>query len=63
MLDLKFIRENAEIVKKALKDRNSNINVDLILGFDAKRREILGESEELRHKKKVMSQKIGQKIA
>jgi len=63
MLDLKFIRENAEIVKKAVKDRNMDLNVDLILGFDSKRRAILKESEDLKHKKNVMSQKIGKKIA
>lgn len=63
MLDLKFIRENADVVKKAIKDRAMDLNIDELLTLDAKRREILKEAEALKHKKKVMSQKIGQKIA
>jgi len=62
MLDLKFIRENKELVKKAIKDRNLDINIDEMLGIDAKRREIIRKVEELKHKKNVMSQKIGEKI-
>ena len=63
MLDLRFIRENAEIVKKAVKDRNMDVDIAKLLDFDSKRRKILKESEVLKHKKKVMSQEIGQKIA
>ena len=63
MLDLKFIRENTEIVKKAVKDRKMDADIDKILDFDAKRRDILKESETLKHKKNIMSQEIGQKIA
>jgi seryl-tRNA synthetase len=63
MLDLKFIRENPEIVKKSIKDRALTLNIDELLAIDSKRREILKEMEELKHKKNVMSQEIGQKIA
>ncbi len=63
MLDLKFIRENKDIVKKAIKDRNLDLNIEGLLATDAKRRGILTEVEALKHKKNVMSQEIGQKIA
>jgi seryl-tRNA synthetase len=63
MLDLKFIRENKDIVKKAVKDRNITLDIEGLLSLDSKRREILKESEALKHKKNTMSQEIGQKIA
>ena len=63
MLNLKFIRENEEIVKKSVKDRNIDLNIDNLLKLDSKRRDILKESEVLKHKKNTMSQEIGKKIA
>ena len=63
MLDLKFIRENRDIVKKAIKDRSLDLNIEELLAVDAKRREMLKEVEALKYKKKVMSREIGQKIA
>ena len=63
MLDLKFIRENKDIVKKAVKDRNITLDIGELLDLDSKRREILKESEALKHKKNTMSQEIGKKIA
>ena len=63
MLDLKFIRENADTVKKAINDRDMKLDIDELLAVDAKRREMLKEVEALKHKKNVMSQEIGQKIA
>ena len=63
MLELRFIRENKEIVKKAIKDRDLTLDVEELLAIDSKRREMLKEAEAFRHKKNVMSQEIGQKIA
>lgn len=48
MLDIKFIRENPAIVKKAIKDRNLELNIDELLNLDAYKRKILVESEELK---------------
>jgi len=39
MLDLKFIRENADLVKKNCANRLVNVNVDLLLELDVKKRE------------------------
>jgi len=51
MLDIKFIRENTEAVKKSLKDRNSKLNIDEVIEVDNSRRKILLELEELRAQK------------
>ena len=48
MLDLKFIRENPDIVRKAIEDKNESGDVDKILELDAKRREIIQEVEKLK---------------
>ena len=40
MLDINFIRENTEIVKKAVADKGINLNVDELLNVDKKRREL-----------------------
>ncbi|MBL7071120.1 MAG: serine--tRNA ligase [Candidatus Omnitrophica bacterium] len=63
MLDIKFIREYPDIVKKSLKDRNTKLDIDELLSLDTKRRELLTEVEALKHKKNTLSQKIGQKLA
>ncbi len=52
MLDIKFIRENAEFVKKATKDKGFDETViDKLLVVDKERREFIGKSEEIRAKK------------
>ncbi|HOB15632.1 MAG TPA: serine--tRNA ligase [Defluviitoga sp.] len=49
MVDLKFIRENPEIVKEALKKRNTEDDlIDEILNLDEQRRAFLKEVENLR---------------
>jgi seryl-tRNA synthetase len=63
MLDLKFIRENKDIVRKAVKDRGMTLDIEELLSIDSKRRQMLKEVEGLKHKKNIMSQEIGQKIA
>ncbi len=58
MLDMKFIRENIEVVKKSLEDRNSKINLDEFIGLDEKRRRILSELENLRARKNKANDEI-----
>ena len=48
MLEMRFVRENIELVKENLKKRNSDYNVDELLSFDVKRRELLQEVEVLK---------------
>lgn len=59
MLDPKFIRENPEVVKIALKNRNRGVEtVDEFLSVDAKRRELQTRYDELRAQKNQASEKI-----
>lgn len=62
MLDLKFIRENVELVKKAAKQKKSDVNIDEIIALDEKRRELIREGENLKQKRNEESKKIGQLI-
>lgn len=48
MLDIKFIRENKELVKKAARDKNRKVDLDRLLVVDEKRRKLIGEIEEKR---------------
>jgi seryl-tRNA synthetase len=55
MLDLKFIRENPEIVRKAITDRHDNTPVDEIIKLDAERRQNIVKLDDLRHYRKAIS--------
>jgi len=48
MLDIKFIRENTDAVKKALKDRGNKLDLKPLLKLDIQRRKILAEVEDLK---------------
>ena len=61
MLDLKFIRENLEVVKNKLSQRNSDIDLDRLVEIDLKRREIIQEVETLRNERNTVSEIIAAK--
>ncbi|MCM8797596.1 MAG: serine--tRNA ligase [Candidatus Omnitrophica bacterium] len=48
MLDIKFIRENTDLVRRTLESRNLKLNLDELLLADNTRRKLLVELEELR---------------
>ncbi len=48
MLDIKFIEENKEEVKKAVKVKGLDVDIDLLLGLNNKRKELLKGIEDLR---------------
>ncbi|MDD4939556.1 MAG: serine--tRNA ligase [Candidatus Omnitrophica bacterium] len=58
MLDLRFIRENSELVKKSLKDRNLQLDLDGFLKLEDSRRKILTELEDLRRQKNKANDEI-----
>ena len=60
MLDVKFIRENPELVKAAVKNKRENVDVDAFLELDKERRRLLTEVEELKRRKNEASSKIAQ---
>ncbi|MDD5116756.1 MAG: serine--tRNA ligase [Candidatus Omnitrophica bacterium] len=47
MLDIRFIRENRDLVKQAIRNRALQIDVDAVIGIDDARRKALSEFEEL----------------
>jgi seryl-tRNA synthetase len=59
MLDLKFVRENPDIVKEAAKNKNESADVDKILELDIRRRDIIAEVEQL----KALRNKVSEQIA
>lgn len=59
MLDIKFVRNNPEIIKETLLRRNySNINISRLFSLEGQRREILTRLEELRHQRNEVSKEI-----
>ncbi len=60
MLELKFVRDNIELLEEALKKRGKDISLNEFKELDEKRRELLYETEQLKHRRNVVSDKIGQ---
>lgn len=58
MLDIKFIRENSELVKAGLASKNEFNKVDELLNIDKKRRELITKTEELKSRKNKVSADI-----
>ena len=59
MLDLRFIRENPDLVKEALVKLNTTAPLDEILSLDKQRRRLLSEVEALRARRNAVSKEIG----
>ena len=57
ILDIRFIRENPDVVKAAARKKHFDCDVDKILGLDGKRRSMLQETEALRAQRKQLSKK------
>ena len=55
MLDIKIIRENPDLVKKAVKDRYDSAPVDEVLRLDAERRRNIVKLDALRQERKTVS--------
>ncbi|MDZ7264314.1 MAG: serine--tRNA ligase [candidate division KSB1 bacterium] len=59
MLDIKFIRNNVDRVKKAIELKNDHADIDRLLDLDAEKRKIMTEVEELKHQRNKVSEDIG----
>jgi seryl-tRNA synthetase len=58
MLDIKFIRENLELVKKSLENRGLKFDLERLAALDDSRRKILAQLEELRSRKNKANDEI-----
>ncbi len=55
MLDIKLIRENPELVLKAIENRHDSAPLDDVLRLDAERRQKIGQLDALRQERKTVS--------
>lgn len=51
MLDIKFIRENTDLVKKAVIEKGVDLNIDRLLELDQKRRDLIVSADNLRQER------------
>ena len=58
MLDVKFIRENLELVEKSAKEKGYKINVQEVIDLDDKRKKEIAKVEELRKKRNEVAGKM-----
>ncbi len=59
MLDARFIRENINVLKTALKKRGYEINLSEFIAFEQERLGLMQKAEELRNRRNVVSAEIG----
>lgn len=58
MLDIKFITENADLVKKAMATRSGTYDVDKALTLNARRKELIGKVEIMKAERNRVSEEI-----
>ena len=58
MLDIKFITENADLVKKAMATRSGTYDVDKALTLNARRKELIGKVEVMKAERNRVSEEI-----
>jgi len=60
MLDLRFIRDNAEAVKEAAKNKGERADIDRLLTVDQERRELLQKVEAIRAERNLASRTVNE---
>jgi seryl-tRNA synthetase len=58
MLDINYIRDNAEAVKEGAKNKGFDVDVDRLLELDDKRRELIQENEAVRQRRNEVASAI-----
>ena len=61
MLDIKFLRDNTELVRRKMLERGQEIDMGPFVSADQKRRDILQEVESLRGERNRVSKEIGKR--
>ena len=61
MLDIKFLRQNIDLVRKKMVERGQDVNLNAFSALDEKRRSVLQEVETLRNERNTASREIGEK--
>ena len=60
VLDIKFVRDNLELVQTMLKNRQNKLTLDGFKELEQKRRALLAEVEELKNQRNTVSKQISQ---
>jgi seryl-tRNA synthetase len=60
MLDMDFIRDNADAVSEAIKNKGEKADIDGFLDLDARRRELMTQAEDLRSQRNANSKKVAE---
>jgi seryl-tRNA synthetase len=60
MLDIKYLRQNIDLVRQKMDQRGQKIDLDGFLSLDSKRRDILGAVETLRNERNSVSKQVGE---
>ena len=61
MIDIKFLRQNADVYRKKMLERGQEIDLDAFTNLDARRRDMLQQVETLRSERNQASKEIGEK--
>ncbi len=62
MLDLRFLRENPDLVRQGIRNKRETADIEPILKLDEERRSILVAADRLKAIKNRVSKEIGQKV-
>jgi seryl-tRNA synthetase len=60
LLSLQFIRENPDVVRRAVHDRNVTAPIDRILALDAVRRDLTKQADDLKAERNALGRQVGQ---
>src|ERR687885_78437 len=58
MLDLRLLKENPQIIKDMLEKRKLNFPINELVAFDKRRRELIAEMQQTKHKKNLITDRI-----
>ena len=60
MLDIKYLRQNIDVVRQKMNERGQKIDFDRFVDLDAKKRDILQAVETLRNERNSVSKQVGE---
>jgi seryl-tRNA synthetase len=61
MLDLSFVRDHVDVIRKMTEDRGVSIDLDAFQSFDGERRRLITEADELKARRNRASEDIGRR--
>jgi seryl-tRNA synthetase len=59
MLDLKFVRQNLDAVRKAIENKDERVDLDRFVALDGELRDLTARVDGLKHERNVTSKEIG----